>query len=103
MEDKKHKLATPILLNILKESKVEYADGKVHLTYDSDKIDMFVSVDEDNLLLCELWIGIAEINLTEKQQNLVFDFTHVFLTDEIEKEKEFEKYFDRDDFRPSPN
>lgn len=84
-------IATPILNNVLKDATPNYFDGKMNLNYDTDKIMLTVTVDEDNILECEMWIGVKKITLKDAQKDLIVNFTHGLLIEEIEEQREFNK------------
>ena len=82
-------IATPILINVLKDAVPRYMDGKMNLLYDTDNIMLDVMIDEDNILECEMWIGEKKIKLKQPQKDLIVNFTHGLLIDEIEEQREF--------------
>ena len=56
----------------------------------SYNIMLTVTVDEDNVLECDMWIGSKKITLKSDQRDLIVNFTHGLLIDDIEEQREFE-------------
>ena len=79
-------IATPVLINVLQESKRSYNDGIVYLSYDTDKIFLEVYLYDDDQLTISMYIGSdKQITIKNEQQDHVYNFIQEFYKEKREK------------------
>ena len=103
MKNKPNLLATPTLINVLKGAGIEICSDGIKLIYDTDKIflDITLNAFNDDLGI-DMWIGDKNIDLTDKQQDIIYKYAHLKLKESEEKEAEFKREYDVNDFYPQP-
>ena len=101
MKNKPNLLATPILMNVMRECEMEITTEGISLTYDSDKIYLNIIL-EDTTLECSMFIGSKKITLTDAQLDIIYTFISEELKEHEEEEEEYRRCYTIEDYFPEP-
>jgi hypothetical protein len=95
----KHRIATPILQNLIKSADDEVTESFSKTFYDTDKMMIGASYNgiQDTLHDVEVYVGQIKISLTDKQLTIIYDHLKFIYDAEktaVQEFKDAERYED---------